>query len=41
MIYKKTVNGKSKPVLFAGDTGIIFTNSNFAGFKNDIIKIEF
>jgi hypothetical protein len=40
MIYKKTVNGKSKPVLFADDTSIIFSNSNLGGFKNDV-KIQF
>ena len=40
MIYKKTINGESKPVLFADDTRIIFTSSILRGFKNDI-KIEF
>jgi hypothetical protein len=32
----KTVNRKSKPILFADDTGIIFTNSNPQNFRNDI-----
>jgi len=32
----KTINGKSKSILFAGDTSIIFTNSNLQDFKNDI-----
>jgi hypothetical protein len=32
----KTINGKSKPILFAGDTSIIFTNSNLQDFENDI-----
>jgi hypothetical protein len=29
------VNKKSKPLLFADDTTIIFTNSNSEDFKND------
>jgi len=32
----KTINGKSKPILFAGDTSFIFINSNLQYFKNDI-----
>ena len=36
----KTINGKSKSILFTCDTSIIFTNSNLQDFKNDI-KIEF
>jgi len=36
----KTVNGKSKSILFTGDTSIIFTSSNLQDCKNDI-KIEF
>jgi len=30
----KTINGS--PILFRGDTSIIFTNSNTQDFKNDI-----
>jgi hypothetical protein len=34
----KTINKKSKPILFADDTGtsILFTNSKSEDFKNDI-----
>ena len=32
----KTIKGKSKSILFTGDTRIIFTNSNVQDFKNDI-----
>jgi len=32
----KTINGKSKTILFTGYTSIIFTNSNIQDFKNDI-----
>jgi hypothetical protein len=32
----KTINRKSKPILFADDTSIIFTNSNPKNFKKDI-----
>ena len=35
----ETINGKSKLILYSGDTNIIFTNSNPEDFKNDI-KIE-
>jgi hypothetical protein len=34
------INGKSKPVLFADDISLTFTNSNLEGFKHDI-KILF
>jgi hypothetical protein len=36
----KNINGKSKPILFADDTSLIFTNSNLQDFKNNI-KIVF
>ena len=32
----KTINRKVKPILFADDTSIIFTNSNPRNFKNDV-----
>jgi hypothetical protein len=32
----KTINKKSKPILFADDTSIIFKNSKFEDLKNDI-----
>ncbi|PNF17558.1 hypothetical protein B7P43_G15556, partial [Cryptotermes secundus] len=32
----KTINNKSKPILYADDTSIIFKNSKFENFKNDI-----
>jgi len=32
----KTINGKSKSILFTGDTSIIFNISNLKDFKNDI-----
>jgi len=31
----KTMNGKPKPILFADDTSIIFTNSDLKDFDND------
>jgi hypothetical protein len=36
----ETINVKSKPTLFEGDTSLIFTNSNLEDFKSDI-KIIF
>jgi hypothetical protein len=36
MIYQKTINKKSKPILFADYTSIMFTNSKSEDFKNDI-----
>jgi hypothetical protein len=32
----KTINRKSKPILFADDTSVIFTKSKSEDFKNDI-----
>jgi hypothetical protein len=34
----KIINGKSKPILFAGDTSIIFTNSNLDDIKNNVTR---
>jgi hypothetical protein len=31
-----TINKESKPILFADDTSIIFTNSKSEDFKNDV-----
>ena len=36
----KIINGRSKPILFAVDRSIIFTNSNLDNFKSNI-KFKF
>ena len=38
--FSKTINGHSKPILFADDISIVFTNSVLKDFKN-YVEIEF